>query len=188
MRKTTLLTIALSLALAAPAAAAPFTPTLNADFAFAARWWAYQPTGCSSLTLEVLAPDEMLNPGAAGEATQPEPVDAMPCFVHIAWEPRRSKCSTLEIVLHEYGHLLGLGHSLNPANIMAPHLPGRICWRQLVKFKRDRFLAVVRRCRAHFVRTEHEREACAWRIRERRWELEGTRRGEPHQTALAAGT
>lgn len=149
------------------AKASPFTPELEADYAFAEQWWGAMPTGCSTITREVL-PDAAM-PGAAGQATQPEPgAEPVLCVIQIAESSLLESCHRREIVLHEYGHLLGYGHSEDPANIMYGH-PGSA--HPLCRVERAAlFLATERRevgrCRA--LHPGAHRKEC-WRgVREER--------------------
>ena len=128
------------------ASAAPFTPELEADYAYAEQWWGAVPAGCSSVTKE-LVPGAQIE--ASGRATQPEG-PPIPCTIWIA-EGLPSACFQREVVLHEYGHLLGYGHSEDPASIMYPTVPGTLCkaeWRanQIVQLERG-LQRIQARCR-----------------------------------------
>lgn len=114
------------LGMAGAAKAAPFTPELEADYAYAAGWWEEAPTGCSSITLEVVPSDEI--EGDAGRATIPREGELEACRLLIA--DTLPPCADREVVLHEYGHLLGLGHSADPASIMYPGGSYRDCERE----------------------------------------------------------
>lgn len=119
MNRTRVALIALLalLPFAPPASAAPFTPELEADLAFAAEWWGEAPTGCSSITAQVVPGAEL--EGARGSATQPEPGAApVACVLSINEAIIDVPCVRRETVLHEYGHLTGHGHSDDPASIM----------------------------------------------------------------------
>jgi hypothetical protein len=123
-----LLVIGLTFAMAAPAAAAPFTPQMDYAYRLALQHWGAEPTGCTSIDFEIV--DDM--PDREGEATQPDPGERIPCHMYIGrklasppWFIRM--CA---VVRHEVGHLLGFGHSEDPRSIMYPEvtlLPAQ-CW------------------------------------------------------------
>lgn len=129
MRRLALYLIAAAvLGCPAPAGAAPFTAELERDFGAAAEWWGRAPTGCSTLTLELVAEGSL---DAEARATQPiagEP--PVPCVMQVEPPlPLARPCHTLEVVIHEYGHLLGEGHTDDPASIMygGDPMPGIVC-------------------------------------------------------------
>lgn len=169
MRSLRLILLALALAAlcAAPAQAAPFTPELEADYAYAAEWWGATPTGCSSLTRETLPtlPDDR-----GGEATRPVAgVAPAPCIIVI--REGLQPCEQREVVLHEYGHLLGYGHSEDPADIMYPSSTGALCRGVLAATFAAELRHEVRRCR-HLRPGRHQREC--WRhVREERRAIAG---------------
>lgn len=118
-------TMATLLAVApAPAAAAPFPPRAERAFRIAVEYWGQESSpACASVDREVV-PDELLaSENADARATIPAP-DAEPGSVSCLLEVRRSLmplsrfyylCS---VMIHEVGHLNGLGHSSDPRSIM----------------------------------------------------------------------
>lgn len=120
----------LALALAAPARAAPFTPAAERAYNVAVRYWRGGPTDCLTLDREIVA-DGSLPEGDTGWATVPtEPTD---CVLYVA---RRlttpgNFIALCGVLVHEVGHLRGLGHSTDPASVMYPYSrrPPGICWR-----------------------------------------------------------
>jgi len=159
----------------AEATAAPFTPALEADYAFAAAWWGATPTGCSSVTREMVPWAQI---EANGQATQPSPWAApAPCVFVIA-EDLAPPCLERETVLHEYGHLLGYSHNEEPASIMnAQQLPGFLCREEREALARrnqeegaalfrHRLKREVRRCR--HLRPSKHRQECWLGVRQER--------------------
>jgi hypothetical protein len=108
------------LALASPTAAlAEPTPTAEGDLAIARTYWGREPNGCSSITFttEVLGGDDL-----GGEATEPTPgVPPVPCRIAVreVWStPGQSPVMACIFAVHEWGHLLGEGHSPDPGSVM----------------------------------------------------------------------
>lgn len=116
MRRAFLLaTLAGALLLGAPAAqAAPFGAAEQAAYQQAEAFWQRQPTSCTSVTQEV----GIVRSGERGWATVPAAPG--PCRIVVA--PGLSAPWLCEVMTHEYGHLLGLGHSSDPADAMYPEM------------------------------------------------------------------
>ncbi|HSC21428.1 MAG TPA: matrixin family metalloprotease [Solirubrobacterales bacterium] len=129
------------------AVAGSFTPELEGDYAFAAHWWGLDPTGCSEIVRETVSPAEI--DGDAGRATQPVPDAApAPCAIEIAPEAVQGElpCVEEEVVLHEYGHLLGFDHSAVPGSIMSAERQSNWCD---VKNARAELSGILPHYRAH---------------------------------------
>lgn len=113
--------LAVLLALAAPARAAPFTPELERAYSTALRFWHTTPSNCKSLDREIVA-DAAMPEQAEGWATIAD--EPTPCVLWLRrtlagprWIERA--CAVL---IHEVGHLLGYQHSADPANVMYPEV------------------------------------------------------------------
>jgi hypothetical protein len=116
---TLLLALVLSMGFAggcdrADAAGAPPEGWGAAELRIAQEYWGTTPTDCSTLTVEFDATD-ILSDGASGEATRPTG-PGTPCLMRIArgmgvWAQCR-------VVVHEYGHWVGLRHSSDRHSVM----------------------------------------------------------------------
>jgi Predicted Zn-dependent proteases len=119
------------------AQASPFTLGLDHAYRLAVHYWGGKPPLCTSLDAQIV-PDATLH-GPSGElayavATQPD--SPQPC---VLWIERWLAAPiwfnvACTVTVHEVGHLRGLGHSLDPANVMYPYDRGSenepaICWR-----------------------------------------------------------
>ncbi len=108
-------------AVTTPANAAPFSPRLLYAYELANEHWGGPPTGCSSLSLEVV-PNGSLG-DAEGMATLPAPGEApQPCFIKIIEQDAQPNWfeRACAVIRHEDGHLHGLGHTDAPHSIMNP--------------------------------------------------------------------
>jgi hypothetical protein len=110
----------------ASAQAAPFTPRLNLAYAMALEYWGGPPTNCTSIDRQIVPARSLPQTatghayGQATQATRPTP-----CFLYIDRRIVRPRafawaCATM---IHEVGHLRGLGHSPDPRSVMSVAWP-----------------------------------------------------------------
>jgi Matrixin len=111
-----ILATALASAAIAFAGPAPAPSTLQGDLDAAAAYWQQAvPAQCSSETVSSVAklPGRVL-----AEATLSQPDLSGPCTMEVTrGMTHRLRCL---VVVHEYGHWLGLGHSADRHDVMFP--------------------------------------------------------------------
>lgn len=109
----------------ASAQAAPFTPRLNLAYAMAVEWWGGPPTSCASIDKQIVPARSL--PSSTGHAygLATQAIRPTPCILFIDRRMVRPRafawaCATM---IHEVGHLRGLGHSPDPRSVMSVAWP-----------------------------------------------------------------
>jgi hypothetical protein len=109
-----ILAAALASAAVALAGPAPAPATLQGDLDAAAAYWQAAPALCSTESMTSIPSRGRV----LGEGTVPDPTLSGPCVMEISTGMnRRLRCL---VVVHEYGHWLGHGHSPDRHNVMFP--------------------------------------------------------------------
>jgi Matrixin len=116
--KWAVLVLGACLLLPAGAQAEP-AATAEGDLAIAKAFWGREPTDCSSVTFST---EVHQGAEAGGEATEPVPGDPpIACMIAVreVWStPAESPVRVCVYAVHEWGHLLGEGHSSDPNSVM----------------------------------------------------------------------
>lgn len=95
------------------AATVKHEPGLSKYLRIAEKYWGTTPGGCSSYEVNLV---DDLDGGAVGRATQPGPDERLNCTMRVARSLNPElKCA---VVVHEYGHWLGLDHSADQESVM----------------------------------------------------------------------
>jgi hypothetical protein len=118
MKRLLLLGMALFLLGTASAQARPFGPVEEADYAYAQAFWGVQsPPLCGEVVKTVEPPAT----GTTADATMPTSLTSR-CVMQVSEEPVESNGPGIVCIaiIHEFGHLLGLGHSADPGSVMYP--------------------------------------------------------------------
>lgn len=117
---------ALGFLAAPPASAAPFPARLDFAYELAVSYWGEEPSTCSAVDREVVPHGSLGSLETkliAGLATQVPPETAPGSVACILWIDRTYAQPVLfsglcALMFHEVGHLLGMGHSSDPASVM----------------------------------------------------------------------
>lgn len=120
--KKILLLIFLTALLAPPAHAEYFPKDYQREYRWAESYWNKQPELCGHVERNVV-PREWIYPHL-GQATQPWKFLSL-CRYEIADGMGRGpiqRCRRRHVMIHEYGHLLGMPHSEDPESPMYPYL------------------------------------------------------------------
>lgn len=109
MRKLILTTLILMAV--APVGAAQ--ADLQSEYTEAVAWWGQSPTWCASVDLSY----QMPNPDDA-EAAHADIPTRYGDECGVVMDSGMPVCAEVEVMRHEVGHLLGYGHSTDPASVM----------------------------------------------------------------------
>lgn len=118
-------------AVPAVAQGAPFPPRLNFAYDLAVDYWGQEPTACSSVDKQIVPQGSLGNPriGAISGDSTHVAADAAPGSVNcILWIDRAYAEPIIfdllcAVMVHNVGHLLGLGYSSDPRNVMNERIP-----------------------------------------------------------------
>jgi hypothetical protein len=120
---TAAIVFVIGLAIVDRAQARPFGPSEKAMYWLAVDYWGgKEPPLCDRIVLQVAEPINMF-PGYLGESNQPRSREEI-CVSNISTTviDRNDPYITCRVIVHEVGHLLGYGHSDDPADVMYAYL------------------------------------------------------------------
>jgi hypothetical protein len=158
---------------ATAAQAAPFPPHLNLAYELAVGYWGQEPSACSTIDKEVVPHGGLGSLETApivGLATQvpvAAPAGSLSCILWIdrSYAQPVVFSGLCALMIHEVGHLLGMAHSPDPANVMNvnPPIP------PLCRSKgRELTRVLILRRRLRRLRADHSHELTNIRRRTRR--------------------
>lgn len=120
LRRSLPLAALATLAVAAPAQASPTPADFQRDVAVAADYW-HQTAPCGAPTMQLDSTDVRTESGAPAGGWV-SAIGATDCVIHVRDTPTNDWGTDQQglcvLVGHEYGHLLGLGHTKDPGGLM----------------------------------------------------------------------
>lgn len=139
------------------AAARPFPPEVQSMYQEAIAYWSKPPELCTSMTLELLPPEDFPY-GVNGTGTEPD--RPMPCVVTVNED--QPPCEMKTTLRHEVGHTEGYGHSADPLSVMYWSPLPLFCEAKTAQHELRIFPRELARCRRIVGAA-----SCRWLVRER---------------------